>query len=127
MKTVLALILIGFAATSFVMFSSSSNSLAEAQFQDFLQTYNVGYSNDYEYDYRLQVFTNNLKKIEELNARNPSATFGVNKFGDRTEEEMAEYFIPHQENSKCKKKMNYDDLKEIDWEEYLGDVFDQKA
>ena len=88
MKTAITLILIGLAATSLYMLSSSTNSDVESQFQDFLSTYKVGYSNDYEYDYRFKVFQKNLETIAELNKTNPNATFGVNKFADKTPQEM---------------------------------------
>lgn len=89
MKTIAILAIIGIAATAFFAFSSSTDSVAESQFRDFLATYRVGYGTTEEYSYRLGVFQDNLKRIDELNRANPTATFAVNQFGDRTPEEMS--------------------------------------
>ena len=72
------------------MFSlnTSVDSGIEEQFRDFLSIYKRGYGTDSEYQYRLGVFAANLDTIAELNAANPTATFGVNLFADRTPEEM---------------------------------------
>eukprot|EP00344_Euplotes_crassus_P012713 CAMPEP_0197001458 /NCGR_PEP_ID=MMETSP1380-20130617/6156_1 /TAXON_ID=5936 /ORGANISM="Euplotes crassus, Strain CT5" /LENGTH=185 /DNA_ID=CAMNT_0042419139 /DNA_START=7 /DNA_END=565 /DNA_ORIENTATION=+ len=73
---------------------------AENQFDVFIQTYKVGYSDEYEYDYRLKVFRANLDKIDEMNRRNPQATFGITKFADRTQEEMDLQRILHENDKK---------------------------
>jgi len=87
MKTIAILALVGVAAAAFFAFSSSSVE-NESAFRSFLETHRVGYGTTEEYNYRLGVFNANLKRIDELNAANPQATFAVNKFADRTPEEM---------------------------------------
>ena len=87
MKTIAIIAIVGIAAA--VLFSMSSNSSSEeTQFREFLEQYRVGYGNSDEYSYRLSVFKDNLKKMDELNKLNPEATFGVNQFADRTPAEL---------------------------------------
>lgn len=88
MKTIAILALVGIAATAFFALSSGPSSSVETQFRDFLEHHRVGYGSTGEYSYRLGVFADNLKRIEELNKANPEATFAVNEFADRTPEEM---------------------------------------
>lgn len=89
MKTIAILALVGIAAAAFFAFSSESSSANESAFRDFLETHRVGYGTTEEYSFRLGVFNDNLKRIEELNRLNPEAFFAVNKFADRTPEEMS--------------------------------------
>jgi len=88
MKTIAILALVGIAATAFFAMSSGPSNDLEAQFREFLETYRVGYSNSDEYAYRLDVFAENMKKVEQYNLENPEAVFGVTQFSDRTPEEM---------------------------------------
>lgn len=88
MKTIAILALVGIAATAFFAMSSGPSSNVESEFRNFLETHRVGYGTTEEYNYRLGVFQDNLKRIEELNNANPDATFAINQFGDRTPEEM---------------------------------------
>jgi hypothetical protein len=67
---------------------SSPASNAEAEFRSFMDTHRVGYGTTEEFNYRLEVFQENLNRIAELNQANPRATFAVNQFADRTPEEM---------------------------------------
>ena len=86
MKTFALLTLAAMTVLTVVLISNPQTS-EEIQFQDFLDTYRVGYTNTNEYEYRLSVFSANLQKIQELN-QDSTATFGVNQFADRTSEEM---------------------------------------
>lgn len=88
MKTIAIIAVVGLAAAVLLSMSSTSTSTEESQFREFLNEYRVGYANSNEYSYRLSVFKDNLKKIDELNRLNPQATFAVNKFADRTPAEM---------------------------------------
>jgi KDEL-tailed cysteine endopeptidase len=85
----LILVLTGVTAALFFAFNSGVSSDVETQFQDFLANYRVGYGSTDEYSFRLSVFAANLKIIDELRITNPEATFAVNKFADKTPEEMA--------------------------------------
>jgi len=88
MKTIAILALVGVAATLMFSMTSGPSSAVETEFRNFLETYRNGYGTTEEYSYRLGVFADNLNKIAELNAANPMATFAINQFGDRTQEEM---------------------------------------
>ena len=66
----------------------SGPSATEMEFRTFVDNYSASYGSADEYNYRLGVFEQNLKKIEELNQLNPEASFGVGIFSDRTSEEM---------------------------------------
>jgi C1A family cysteine protease len=90
LKTIAILAMVGIAATLFFAMNSSVSSDVETQFQDFLANHRVGYGSTNEYSFRLSVFAANLKTIAELRLSNPEATFDVNKFADKTPEEMAQ-------------------------------------
>ena len=117
--------MIGIAAVAFLSFSSAPSSSVETQFRDFLDTYRVGYGNSDEYSYRLSVFEDNLKTIAELNRKNPLATFAVNKFADRTKQEMKAL---RGLSVTPKHPVNFvpvKNAKEVDWTGYWGKVKDQ--
>jgi C1A family cysteine protease len=88
MKTASILTLAVVSIFTVFLFTSSPTSDVEGQFQDFLSTYRVGYSSTNEYSYRLSVFKQNLETIARLNRESDSAVFAVNKFADKTAEEM---------------------------------------
>lgn len=62
----------------------------EDQFKDFIKKYNKAYSSEEEYNKRFQIFKDNLKTIESLNAEG-STNYGITKFADLTQEEMKQY------------------------------------
>jgi C1A family cysteine protease len=88
MKTAAILTLAAVSIFTVFLITSAPSSDVESQFQDFLNTYRVGYANTNEYSYRLGVFQQNLETIARLNRENESAVFAVNQFADRTPEEM---------------------------------------
>ncbi|AEN03980.1 cathepsin-like cysteine proteinase [Helicoverpa assulta nucleopolyhedrovirus] len=73
---------------------------SEIYFKHFLQQYNKSYDDPKEYQYRYNVFKDNLNKINSQNRENllnnknnndslsTSAQFGVNKFSDKTPDEV---------------------------------------
>ena len=56
-------------------------------YQHFLAEHGKSVNNEEEYQMRLKIFENNLKKIDEFNSKNNSYQLGVNKFADMTEAE----------------------------------------
>ena len=72
-----------------VYLNSSSEVIHEDQFMSFISEYRRSYFSQDEYNMRLGVFSQNLKKIEEMNA-NPDdrAVYAVNNFADWTHEEF---------------------------------------
>jgi len=51
------------------------------------------YGTAQEMEYRFNVFRDNLKIIEEMNAQYPGVQFGTNKFADITPEEFQKYYL----------------------------------
>jgi len=73
------------------------------------------------------VFADNLKTIEELNRLNPQATFAVNKFADRTKQEMKAFrglsVVPKDISTETVSDIS--DAKDSDWIAYWSKVKDQ--
>jgi len=65
---------------------------AEYHFQNFLDTYGKMYTPE-EYVVRYGVFQKNLAEIDQLNAADPYATFGVTPFTDLSSEEFREQML----------------------------------
>jgi cathepsin L len=59
----------------------------EQQFMDYLTKYKISYGTKEEYNFRLQQFTQNLAKIQAVNAKNGLSRTGINMFADWTPEE----------------------------------------
>ena len=78
--------LIALLAVGAVIYLSSSNDNAE--FENFLATYNKGYNSVSEYEMRKAIFEDNLNYINQMNSENHSFTLGMNEFGDLTLEEF---------------------------------------
>jgi C1A family cysteine protease len=62
------------------------------EFNKFQKKFNKHYDAS-EISYRYQVFQDNMKKSEELNALNPLARFGATKFSDLTTEEFGKFYL----------------------------------
>lgn len=60
---------------------------APALFLQFERDYNRVYENAYDRKIHYAAFVESLKEINEHNAKNPTALFGINKFADYTPEE----------------------------------------
>lgn len=69
-------------ATTFLQTSSH-----EADFASFMSKYGRSFGTKEEYNFRLNLFIENLKKIEAHNDLQTTSTAGVNHFADWTEEE----------------------------------------
>ncbi len=56
--------------------------------------HNKRYDTSEELEYRMKVYQENVKKIEELNkAYNPRTRFGINKFADLSESEFRAKYL----------------------------------
>jgi len=62
------------------------------QFIEFQRKYNKVYNHN-EFLKRFQIFEENMKWAQELNQKNPLATFGMTKFSDLSKEEFAKYYL----------------------------------
>ncbi|KAI5651722.1 cathepsin propeptide inhibitor domain (I29) domain-containing protein [Phthorimaea operculella] len=62
---------------------------AQELFEQFIKQYNREYKDDEDKRIHYEAFVKNLEKINQLNSQpNQTATFGINKFADYTEDEM---------------------------------------
>ena len=127
MKGLLIIAIAGIVAISWLAYSPST-SLNESQFREFIDTYRVGYGSSDEYNYRLGVFEANLKIIEEMRLLNPLATFGVNQFADKTQQEMQSLMgfsgkIDMQD--KHESSLNTSARKNVDWSSLWKNPKDQ--
>ena len=62
----------------------------ELEFLDFISKYNKNYNTVEEYEYRLEVFKENVIKISNFNFKNPKASFKMNKFGDYDKSDLSQ-------------------------------------
>jgi len=62
-------------------------------FEQFQQDFNKVYKNEEEKAMRFAAFEQTLKRIDELNAGEPFAPHGINKFADMTPEEFAAAYL----------------------------------
>ncbi|KAJ8728208.1 hypothetical protein PYW08_016593 [Mythimna loreyi] len=66
---------------------------AKALFEDFIKEYNRQYKDEADKEAHFKAFVESLEKINKLNDDESStATFGINKFADYTEEERKNMF-----------------------------------
>ncbi|KAK8803451.1 hypothetical protein WA158_001145 [Blastocystis sp. Blastoise] len=79
-----------FIALFFIALAFAAN-LRNTEFDSYLARTNKKYSNA-EYRYRLNIFSQNLEKIEEHNSKNLSWKLGVNEYADLTPAEFAGKF-----------------------------------
>ncbi|XP_013143749.1 PREDICTED: xylem cysteine proteinase 2-like [Papilio polytes] len=60
---------------------------AEALFEKFVKDFDKSYKDDADREEHYQAFIKSLHRINELNSKDGTATYGINKFADYTEEE----------------------------------------
>jgi len=61
-------------------------------FKDFQRKFNKNYAAD-ELPKRYRIFQQNMVRAEDLNRKNPLASFGVNQFSDLAPEEFAKFYL----------------------------------
>jgi len=75
---------------SAVCLAKISNDIVE--FKKFMTKYEKNYEKE-ELSARFKIFQDNLKRIDQLNARNTKTTFGVTKFADLTPKEFKNIYL----------------------------------
>jgi len=76
-----------------IVYSFPINDEAMLEFKLFVQDQNKNYETPEEYQYRFQVFHDNLLRAAELNKLHPRAQFGVTIFMDLTPEEFRHNYL----------------------------------
>ena len=89
---------------SAVMARGRLDTSGSAEFQEFIGTFNKDYGTTDEMNDRMQVWLENKKIVDGLNAANADTgvTFGMNETGDMTDEEFAKMqglSVPPQDES----------------------------
>ncbi|XP_026750824.1 cysteine proteinase B-like [Galleria mellonella] len=65
---------------------------APSLFEKFVKEYNREYKDETDRKTHYDAFVKSLHSINEMNANQPHATFGINQFADYTEEERKSMF-----------------------------------
>ena len=128
MKTLAILAVVGIVA-ALLAYNSAPNNKLEEEFRNFIDEYRHGYGSSDEYNYRFEIFQENMKRCEELSILNPEAVFGVTQFSDRTPEEMKSYMglmIPAEEEYTDVHTYNPDEgIVAVDWSSKMGLIKNQ--
>lgn len=89
MKGLAVIALVGLATIGlFALHVNIAPTEAENQFASYVAEYQRSYTSQAEYEMRMKIFTDNLKVIEEHNAKGLSWQLGVTPFADWTQEEF---------------------------------------
>jgi C1A family cysteine protease len=73
--------------------ATSTDAVYRRMFNEFQQKYGKSYADANEFQHRFRIFTENMKKAEQLNKLNPRAKFGITKFSDLSESEFATTYL----------------------------------
>ena len=88
MKGFAAIALVGLVAVSYFMLAPSPlSSTMENKYAKYIAEYRKNLQNGAEYEMRLKIFSDNVRFIEEHNAKDSSYKLGLNQFTDWTNEE----------------------------------------
>lgn len=87
MKILSVLIVVAIATTAYISVYGTGNSDLEMQFTSYMNAFNKNYLTEEEYNFRLRMFEDSLRVINEHNAKGKSWTMGLNQFSDWTKEE----------------------------------------
>ena len=88
------------------------------KFMNYVSTYGKRYGTKAEFEFRSNIFKNNLKKIEEWNSADNTHTLGINEFTDKTETEMKKMLGFKQDKYQQKKVKVLDESNlsdSVDW------------
>jgi len=78
---------------SLCVYSLQSELTGEEQFKQWMKVHNKEYATSTEYEYKLDVFKNNLKRYAELNKKAVGVIHGPTIFSDITHEEFLEKWL----------------------------------
>ena len=88
------------------------------KFMNYVSTFGKRYGTKAEFEFRSNIFKNNLKQIEEWNAADNTHTLGINEFTDKTETEMKKMLGYKKDNFAQKRVKVLDDSNladSVDW------------
>lgn len=131
MKTIAVLAVVAtLAAVYFSCFTAQSEN--DLLFNQFISQHGRNYASEEEFNMRKSLFNEQLKKIEEHNAKGLSWTLGVNEFSDWTPEEYSKLLglknFRNQNSALPLAKLPKAEDADIDWrnvEGYVGPVLNQ--
>ena len=106
----------------FMTTGSISQSQTEDMFASYVAEYRKSYFSVDEYQKRLDIFAQTLKKIDEQNSNpNDQAVYGINHLSDWTEEEFSQLLgikdIPEETETEEVGTCGVTDCREVDWRE----------
>jgi cathepsin F len=84
-------------AIAFAVLIAVSVAMPTDLFEMFERKYNKKYATEEERSHRLHVFTETLKRIEQLNKDEPMRPHGINEFADLTQDEFRARFLMNAE------------------------------
>ena len=88
------------------------------QFINYVSNFGKRYGTKAEFEFRSNIFKNNLKKIEEWNNADNTHTLGINEFSDKTETEMKKMLGYKKDMYQQKKTLVLDETNladSVDW------------
>ena len=93
-------------------------SAEDYKFMNYVSTFGKRYGTKAEFEFRSNIFKNNLQKIEDWNNADNTHTLGINEFTDKTETEMQK-MLGYKKDKYAQKKIQVLDesnlADEVDW------------
>jgi C1A family cysteine protease len=87
MKGIVILSLIGVAALGLFMMAPRAGSEVESAYGSYIAEFSKSYTSESEYQMRLNIFSENVRRIEEINSQETNFQLGINQFSDMTNSE----------------------------------------
>jgi hypothetical protein len=75
-------------AVTLIFYAPFNNTELENSFNNYVSQFSKSYNSKTEFDFRMQVFKDNMEQARILQEQNPLARFGATIFSDQTEQEM---------------------------------------
>ena len=117
MKAITIIAILGALAATYMIFNANTdNSEMMERYQKYVAEFGKSYNSAEEFNFRFQIFSDNVKIIDAHNAQESTFTMGVNNFADWTNEEYRRLLgydpIPYKcEDTVCKSSSK----SSVDW------------
>ena len=104
------------AATYMIFHPDAQNYEMMQRYQQYLAEYGKSYNNAQEFEFRFQIFMDNVQLIDAHNAQESTFTMGVNQFADWTNEEYRKLLTYVPSSSACEDTVcNSASEESVDW------------